>query len=166
MTPAPSLVLDDLRKASHLSKKVDKRLSTLGLTAAGPGSSSGEEDEHSLDGEESDAVRKQRGKRSNHLRSGKTAKITSRICHPHIWPHSELSLLRVSKNILYDDLTIKEFTAGYFTIRRSQAISAAEKDARISHLHDLMYLGVKHEWSSVRDFHAAVLLEIERGHLR
>lgn len=60
MTPAPSLVLDDLRKASHLSKKVDKKLSTLGLTAAGPGSSSGEEDEHSSDGEESDAVRKQR----------------------------------------------------------------------------------------------------------
>lgn len=51
-TPAPSLVLDDLRKASNLSRKVDKKLSTLGLTAVGPGSSSGEDDEHSSDGEE------------------------------------------------------------------------------------------------------------------
>ncbi|KAL9976795.1 hypothetical protein ACROYT_G014129 [Oculina patagonica] len=58
--PAPSLVLDDLRKTGSLSKKVDKKLSTLGLTAAGPGYSSGEDDEHSSDGEDSDVVRKQR----------------------------------------------------------------------------------------------------------
>ena len=61
-TPAPFLVLDDLRKASNLSRKVDKKLSTLGLTAVGPSCSSGEEDEHSSHGEESDTIRKQRGK--------------------------------------------------------------------------------------------------------
>lgn len=28
-----------------------------------------------------------------------------------------------------------------------------------------MYLAIQHEWSSVLEFHAAVLLDIERGHL-
>lgn len=102
---------------------------------------------------------------THRLKSGKTAKITSRIHHPQIWPHSELSLLHVSKYISYDDLTIEEFTAGYCAILRSLLVSAAEIDARISHLQDLMYLAIQHEWSSVRDFHTVVLLEIEQGHL-
>ena len=115
---------------------MDKKLLTLGLTAVGPGSSSGEEDEHSSDGGESDAIRKQRGKQAHHLKSGKTAKITSRIRHPQIWPHSELCLLYVSKSISYDDLIIEEFTAGYCAILCYSSISATEKDARISHLHN------------------------------
>lgn len=52
------LVFDDFRKASYLFKKVDKRLSILGLIVAGFGFSSGEEDEYFLDGEEFDVVRK------------------------------------------------------------------------------------------------------------
>ena len=68
------------------------------------------------------AVRKQRGKHEKRLKSRKTAKITSRIRHPQIWPHSELSLLYVSKNISYDELTIEEFTAGYCSILRSSSI--------------------------------------------
>ena len=144
---------------------MDRKLSALGLKDDDPSSSSGDDDEDSED-EDSEAIKKQRGKHAKHVKSGKTAKITSRIRHPQIWPHSELSLLYVTKNVSYDELTIEEFVAGYCAILSSSSISVPEKDARIVHLCDLMYLAIQHEWSSVREFHAAVLLEIERGHLQ
>ena len=86
---ASSLVVEDLCKMAFLTKKIDKKLSSLGLKDDDLASSSGDDDEDSED-EDSEALKKQRGK---------TAKINSRIRHPEIWPHSELSLSYVTKNI-------------------------------------------------------------------
>ena len=38
--------------------------------------------------------------------------------------------------------------------------------ARINHLNDLMYLVMHYEWQAVHRFIAAVLLEMEQGHLQ
>lgn len=43
------------------------------------------------------------------LGSGKMAKITSHILQPQVWPHSQLSLACICKEVSYDNLTIAEF---------------------------------------------------------
>ncbi len=63
----------------------------------------------------------------------------------------------------YDDLSIEEFIAGYSSILSSTKISQAEHQARIEHLTHLMYLASVYEWSVVRAFRAAILLEVELG---
>ena len=105
-----------------------------------------------------------RGKKR--AKSGKSAKISSRVVNPQIWPHSELTLGYVSKDVKYDDLTIEKFVAGYAAILALPSLSSREKRERIEHLNALMYLATVYEWSAVRSYHAAVLMEIERGRRR
>ncbi len=98
-------------------------------------------------------------------RSGKTRKITSRVLYPQDWPHSFLSLQYVDKEKKYDQLTMAEFCAGYCAIMEG----IKDKNVvlnRLIHLKDLMYLTTNYKWKAVLNFHAAVLLEIERGHLK
>ena len=87
------------------------------------------------------------------MKSGKSAQIATRVVRGQFWPHSKLSLGYVSKNVTYDELTLEEFVAGYSAILLLPQMGA------------LMYLASVYEWPSVRSFHAAVLLEIERGQL-
>lgn len=98
-------------------------------------------------------------------RSGKNRKISSNVKYPQQWPHSQLSLHYVSKKKTYEDLSIQEFCAGYATIIENTK-SKREQKYRITHLKDLMYLSTKYRWDCVLSFHAACLLEIERGHIR
>lgn len=72
-------------------------------------------------------------------RSGRTAKISNRVVQPQIWPHSELSLAYVRKNLDYY-LSLPEFVAGYTAILSNRSIAFRERDARIEHLNALMYL--------------------------
>ena len=97
-------------------------------------------------------------------RSGKNRKISSNVKYPQQWPQSQLSLHFVNKDKKYDDLTIEEFCAGYATILENTR-SKSESKYRITHLKDLMYLATKYRWDCVLNFHAACLLEIERGHI-
>ena len=156
----------DLREFEELSHKVEKRLSKMGLSsasaaAAGESTSSEDSDDDSPSTERSS--RKERGKR--HLKSGKTAKIATRVVRRQLWPHSELSMSYVSKNVSYDELTLEEFVAGYSAILLLPQVSSHERKHRTEHLGALMYLASIYEWTAVRSFHAAVLSEIERGRL-
>ena len=157
----------DLREFEELSHKVEKRLSKMGLSssasaaAADESTSSEESDDDSSSTERSS--RKKRGKRS--LKSGKTAKIATRVVRRQLWPHSELSMGYVSKNVSYDELTLEEFVAGYSAILLLPQVSSHERKHRTEHLGALMYLASIYEWPAVRSFHAAVLSEIERGRL-
>ena len=81
---------------------------------------------------------------------------------PQLWPHSQLSLAYVSKDKGYDELTIAEFSAGYASILKLPSISDTERNARLN----LMYLVTQFTWPAVREFHAAVLFEIECGRAR
>lgn len=93
------------------------------------------------------------------------AKIATRVVGQQLWPHSELSMGYVSKNVSYDELTLEEFVAGYSAILLLPQVSSHERQHRTEHLGALMYLASVYEWPAVRSFHAAVLLEIERGRL-
>ena len=100
------------------------------------------------------------------LKSGKTTKLTSRVVLPQLWPHSQLSLAYVSKDKSYHELTIAEFSAGYASILKLPSLSESERSARLDHFIGLMYLVTQFTWSAVREFHAAVLFEIECGRAR
>ena len=98
-------------------------------------------------------------------RSGKSKKLTSTVKYPQEWPHTHLSLHFVSKNKGYEDLSIEEFCAGYASILETVK-SKKEFKFRLSHLKDLMYLATKYRWDCILNYHAAVLLEIERGNVK
>ena len=96
-------------------------------------------------------------------KSGKSKKVTSYVKNPQKWPHSHLSLHFVNKEKRYEDLSVAEFCAGYATIL--EVCSSANRMHRVAHFKELMYLATKYQWKCVLSYHAAVLLEIERGHV-
>ena len=154
-----------LHSFEALAKDVEKKLDKMGLSdrpKQGEGDSSTSSDSSSSEEEFKRSTK--RGK--DDKKSGKAKKIASRVVSPQIWPHSELTLGYVSKEVKYDDLTIEEFVAGYSAILSLPSLSSREIRERISHLNVLMYLATIYEWSDVRCFHAAVLSEIERGRIR
>ena len=108
--------------------------------------------------------KKKKSKSAGKKKSGKSKRLTSYVKYPQKWPHSVLSLHFVSKEKKYEDLTIAEFCAGYSTIL--EMCSERTRVHRTAHLKEIMYLATKYQWRCVLNYHAAVLLEIERGHLR
>ena len=91
--------------------------------------------------------------------------MTSRVKYPQEWPHSNLSLHFISDKKKYEDLSIEEFCAGYATIVENIKDRKLKK-YRIQHLKELMYLATRYNWTCVLNYHAACLLEIERGYLQ
>ena len=149
--PPKETTLQDLRTNPLVTYKVEQFLSQLD-------DSSSEESEV----EDKTKTKSTRGRR-HAIRSGKASKLTSRVVNPQLWPHSHLSLPYISKDKKYDDLTLAEFAAGYTAILQKPTLPPQELRARIVHLSSLMYLATQFIWSSVQDFHAAVLFEIECG---
>ena len=90
--------------------------------------------------------------------------MTSYVKYPQKWPHSHLKFHFVSKDKKFDDLSIPEFCAGYMSILK--VCKSAHQEARIAHLEELMYEATTKPWKSVLNYHAACLLEIERGNLK
>ena len=179
--------MDDVRrKVDHLMDKKGGNL-RFSLSSSSEESSSGNsstEDEYESSDSSSDSEKderrssssrkgKKKGKgkhrknkkgKSNH-RSGKSRKMTSYVKYPQEWPHTHLSLHYVSKDKKFEDLTIEEFCAGYSTILetvRDQKLLIF----RVIHLKDLMYLATRYRWDCVLSYHAACLLEIERGNVK
>ena len=72
----------------------------------------------------------------------------------------------MSKDKGYDELSLAEFSAGYVSIVKLPTISETERSTRIDHFIGLMYLVTQFTWPAVREFHAAVLFEIECGRAR
>lgn len=145
---------DQLRSLPDVQTHVLQELGKLGIQSS---------DDSSFN-EDDDLISRNEKKRTKEgKKSGKLSKVTNCIVNPQLWPQSELSLSYVSKDIKYDDLTLPEFVAGYSSILTLSSLPDQERQARLAHLMALMYLAVQFPWSIVRDFHAAVLFEIERG---
>ena len=147
----PRVTADRVREDTQVLQTIERQLHDLGIN------------DSSSDEDGADYQRSSR--RGKKLRSGKTAKLTSRVKYPQLWPHSELSLSYVSKDITYDKLSLPEFAAGYASILRLPHLEVTERNARIEHLASLMYFATQFPWPLVRSLHAAVLFEIECGRL-
>ena len=148
----PSVTIKDLRADPALTARVSAEVDRLGLSSS--------------DSEDEDGASNKKSARGTKLRSGKTAKLTSRVVTPQLWPHSFLSLAYVSKDRNYDELTLAEFAAGYASILQLKRLSPDERTGRLDHFIVLMYLVTQFAWPAVREFHAAVLFEIECGRAR
>ena len=96
------------------------------------------------------------------IKSGKLATITSRVRVAEKWPHSFLGRQFIGVNKQYEELSLAEFCAGYTGILREE-VSASVLAFRMEHLEHLMYFATIYSWSCVLRFHAAVLVEIEKG---
>ena len=104
-------------------------------------------------------------KKSGLRKSGKSKTLTSDVKYPQEWPQSHLSLHFVNnREKKYEELTLAEFCAGYTTIIEEEP--EEKKVHRLAHLKELMYLATRYQWKCVLAYHAACVLEIERGHLR
>jgi hypothetical protein len=146
---------------------MDKKLKPS-IRAKSSASSSNSDSSSSSSDSESDTRKKAKKrstkqKSSTRKQSGKDKKVTSYVRYPQKWPHSHLSLHFVNKDKKYEELTIPEFCAGFAAIL--EICSKDQKVYRIAHLKELMYLATTHFWKNVLNYHAACLLEIERGHL-
>ena len=71
----------------------------------------------------------------------------------------------MSQEKTYEDLSVEEFCAGYLAIVE-QTQSGFESHHMLVHLKELMYLATKYMWSHVLNYHAACLMEIERGNFK
>ena len=124
-------------------------------------SSSGEENEKKKSKNKRRTSQESTRSKKKKKKSGKDLKITSSVKNPQKWPHAYLAQHFVSKNKKFEELSVAEFCAGYATILKKS--SRKKQKHRISHLEDLMYLATRYQWRSVLNYHAAVLVEIERG---
>ena len=101
----------------------------------------------------------------HHKMSGKSKKLTSLVKFPQEWPHSYLGLHFVDKDKTYDELSMPEFCAGYASILEGIKGDRLRK-FRLEHFRECMYLATRYQWRCVLNYHAACLLEVERGNLR
>ena len=163
-----------LRGMSEVMEKVDKLMDEKinfmrqESSSSSDSASSAEESSRESSGEREQSRKNKhkhgkRGKSSRKSRkSGKNKKITSTVKYPQLWPHSQLSLHFVNKDKKFEELSIAEFCAGYATILELEG--QKNMGGRVSHFKELMYLATRYQWKNVLNYHAACLLEIERGH--
>ena len=163
--PATSRVtLPELRAMTDLASKVERRVEHFGLIPSEDSDSDLEGVPCQNDVSPSHPTHSQNS--AGKLKSGREAKPTSSVLYPQLWPQSFICLTRAQREVIYEDLSLAEFVAGYAQILQSKDISALERSERLKHLVSLMYFAQQFEWSAVLNFHGAVLLEIERGLLK
>ena len=169
LTAASLRGMDDV--VEEVDRLMDKNLKIKKRVADVTDSSSSDSDSSSSscgsnssdDMERAKKKEKKERKVSGKHRSGKSKRLTSYVKYPQEWPHSHLSLHFVNKEKKFEELTLAEFCAGYSSILNT--CSKATRAHRTTHLTELMYLATKYQWRCVLNYHAACLLEIERGHL-
>ena len=168
----------DLRSMSEVVSKVDSLMSDKKLNFKDTSDSevyvsdpSCISEQHNSDSSAGETEKRRSGRNNDReeekgrgKKSGKELKLTSNIRYPQKWPHSFLKLHYVAKEKKYDDLTLAEFCAGYIAIMK--ICKPSHKKARMDHFEELMYHATTKPWKSVLNYHAACLLEIERGDLR
>ena len=160
---APRINLNNIRQVPDIREEVDNRMHSLGLVQGQDVSSSSRDSSDSED-ERRRRRRKDKKKSSRRHQSGKVKKVTSYVKYPEVWPHTELVLHFVGRPKEYEELTIQEFVAGYTAIVQSESCPVRSRH-RLAHLKKLMYYATVNTWPSVLNFHAAVLMDIERGRL-
>ena len=151
----------------EVDKLMDKKFNLKSVDSSGGSSSSSldsTDSDSDTDGKEQKKSKKKSDAKGGKHKSGKSKKLTSYVPFPQKWPHSHLTLHFVSKEKKFEELSIAEFCAGYVAILEMSQGSI--KAHRTAHLKELMYLATRYQWRHVLNYHAACLMEIERGHLK
>jgi hypothetical protein len=156
--------MDDVQ--DDVNRLMDKKMNIRTIVSTDDSYCDSESDDDlpapSSTGKRRKSVREEKKRRSSGLhKSGKSKTLTSYVRFPQEWPHSHLSLNFVSRPKQYEELSIPEFCAGYAAILELE--DEETRSYRTKHLKNLMYLATQYNWKNVLNFHAACLLEIERG---
>ena len=163
--------LQYVRKNTSLPRDVEKYLREFSLSddvEEGKDSDATQSDaSSSSDVEEGSLIQKQiPPSKSEKLlkgkQSGRNATSSDVVLIPQVWPHSLLNSALTSQK-KDEQLSLAEFVAGCVPILQSFKHRNSEFKSMLEHLSSLMYLAVSFDWESVLSFHAAVLLDIERG---
>ena len=165
--------INSLRDMPELRKQANKQLRKYGLVESSDSSSSESSGSSSVDSEAESDVHfssasvksKNKHKKQNKKSSGLTAKASESIKNRQRFPHAHLRFDFASKNLSFDKLDIKLFVAGELEIIAASKTGNLEKKGRLELLKKLMYLSCSYEVSEIKSLYAAVLREIELGHL-
>ena len=98
-------------------------------------------------------------------KSGILSKSSDKVRHKQKYPQAYLRFEHVSSKTSFESLDINLFVAGELEIISDTSVKASERMARLDLLKRLMYLSSSHEFSIIKNMYAAVLREIELGHL-
>ena len=170
----PKIDINSLRKMAPLRRKASKELKKLGLVEISESETetgeSSESDTNLQDSSSDESPKSNKRyiklKKNRKIKSGITAKSSDTVINRQRYPHAQLRFDYVSKNISYDKLEMNLFVAGELEIISSSRIKKGEKKARISLLKKLMYLSTTYEFVTVKSLYAAIVREIELGHIK
>jgi hypothetical protein len=95
--------------------------------------------------------------------SGRVSKVECSIVREIKWPHSKQDHKFVHHSLTYEALDFPLLIAGELAIIRDPNTCVEEANLRTKLIRELCY-GVRvSQWHNIKQFHAAVLTEIERG---
>ena len=94
-----------------------------------------------------------------------TAKASESIKNRQRFPHAHLRFDFASTNMSFDKLDFNLFVAGELEIISDIKTGNLERKGRLELLKKLMYLSNSYEFTIVKSLYAAVLREVELGHL-
>ena len=137
--PVCAVTLPELRAMVHLSQKVDRHVAELGLANSSASSSDADDQGREIQSPLRKTDQRSHAHTGKSLKSGKEAKITSTVLYPQSWPHCYLSITHGRRDLIYEELTLADFIAGYGRILLSPDLSEVERSSRLKHLVSLMY---------------------------
>ena len=168
-----NLDINDLRSMKKLRKQAKKQLNLHGLVVES--SSDSDSDSSSSEFSETDSdlnsgtsgksKHKKKHRKSNSKKSGLTSKASEAIKNRQRYPHAYLRFDYASKNMSFDKLDLNLFVAGELEIISSSKTENLERKGRLNLLKKLMYLSSSYEVLVIKSLYAAVLREVELGHL-
>ena len=103
--------------------------------------------------------------KSKKKKSGIMSHSSDHVLHRQKYPQAYLRFEHVSARTTFEKLDINLFVAGELEIISSASIKTIERKSRLELLKRLMYLSSSYEFSVIKKLYAAVLREIELGHM-
>jgi hypothetical protein len=95
--------------------------------------------------------------------SGRLSKIENTIEKSVLWPHSKLDPKYVANNLTYDAIDFPLLVAGELSIVLNPTTTKEEADFRCKLVRELSYCVRVCHWATARQFHSAILTEVERN---
>ena len=93
--------------------------------------------------------------------SGKDSRARDCVVYPVVWPQTKLSYSYTATDLPYQKLDLALLGAGEISV--ILASNPVEQVGRLKLLRRVLYHAKDYTWVACRNFHEAILLEIERG---
>ena len=155
--------------ATNMTKQLKPSINTSSVAGGGEGLFPFDDDEQfrfpvHADFEIDQILQPKDGKNFKCNKSGYDIKVHENIQKRVSWPHGYLSKIQFATNTEPDNLDVNAFVYGYAAILMSVS-DKEEIEGRLVHLKQIMWHAINNSWKSAREFHYAVLREIEVGNI-